>query len=71
MSKRSEENAVTGPSVKSHPSRSVLRIVDMSKAEKQTLRYCDYYCFMSLADFMAWVDAEDGTEPEISYLTGS
>jgi hypothetical protein len=43
----------------------------MSKAEKQTLRYCDYYCFMSLADFMAWVDAEDGIEPEISYLTGS
>lgn len=45
--------------------------MDVSKAEKQTLRYCDYYCFMSLADFMAWVDAEDGTEPEISYLTGS
>ncbi|WP_309107459.1 hypothetical protein [Arthrobacter sp.] len=43
----------------------------MSKAEKQALRYCDYYCFMSLTDFMAWVDAEDGTEPEISYLIGS
>jgi hypothetical protein len=39
----------------------------MSKAEKQNLRYCDYYCFMSAADFMAWVEAEDGCEPEMSY----
>ena len=35
----------------------------MSKSEKKNLRYCDYYCFMSLKDFAAWVDADDDQEP--------
>jgi hypothetical protein len=39
----------------------------MSKTEKQHLRYRDFYCFMSLADFTTWVEAEDSTEPEISF----
>lgn len=39
----------------------------MSKAEKQNLRYVDYYCFMSLADFTAWVRGDDDTEPHASY----
>ena len=39
----------------------------MSKAEKQNLRYCDYYCFMSLADFLAWVEEDGGSEPSMSY----
>jgi len=46
----------------------MLRITDMSKAEKQNLRYCDFYCFMSLTDFTAWVEAEDIAEPEISFM---
>lgn len=36
--------------------------------EKATLpRYCDYYSFMSLADFMTWIRKNDGSEPGISY----
>jgi hypothetical protein len=30
-------------------------------------RYCDYYSFMSLADFMTWIQKDDGSEPGISY----
>lgn len=30
-------------------------------------RYCDYYSFMSLADFMTWIQKNDGSEPGISY----
>jgi hypothetical protein len=30
-------------------------------------RYCDYYSFMSLADFMTWIQRDDGSEPGISY----
>jgi hypothetical protein len=40
----------------------------MSKAEKQNLRYCDFYCIMSLADFTTWVEAEDVAEAEISFM---
>lgn len=29
-------------------------------------RYTDYYAFMSLADFTAWVAANDGSQPNIS-----
>jgi hypothetical protein len=37
-------------------------------AEKATPpRYCDYYSFMSLADFMTWIQKDDGSEPGISY----
>lgn len=30
-------------------------------------RYCDYYSFMSLADFMAWIQKDDGSQPGVSY----
>lgn len=30
-------------------------------------RYYDYYSFMSLADFMTWIQKDDGSEPGISY----
>lgn len=37
-------------------------------AEEATLpRYCDYYSFMSHADFMTWLQRNDGSEPGISY----
>jgi hypothetical protein len=36
----------------------------------QELRYCDYYSFVSLADFLAWVDRNDGSEPDISHISG-
>ncbi|WP_285291196.1 hypothetical protein [Arthrobacter sp. ISL-85] len=26
----------------------------MTREEREKERYCDYYCFMSLADFTAW-----------------
>ncbi len=40
----------------------------MGKAEKQNLRYVDYYCFMSLAEFTAWVQTDDdGDEPHTSW----
>jgi hypothetical protein len=29
-------------------------------------RYCDYCSFMSLADFMSWIQKDDGSEPGIS-----
>jgi len=55
------------PEAGCHPGGTMLRITDMSKDDKQNLRYCDFYCFMSLADFSTWVEAEDLAEPEISY----
>lgn len=39
----------------------------MGNAEKKNLRYCDYYCFMSLADFTAWVQDDSGSEADMSY----
>ena len=36
----------------------------------QKFRYCDYYNFMSLADFLAWVEKNDGSEPDISHVPG-
>ena len=39
----------------------------MSKAEKQGLRYSDYYWCMSLKDFIEWVEADDDNEPATSY----
>ncbi|SDO90650.1 hypothetical protein SAMN04487914_10182 [Arthrobacter sp. ok909] len=39
----------------------------MSKSEKKNLRYCDYYCFMSLKDFAAWVESDDDQDPAMSY----
>jgi hypothetical protein len=34
-------------------------------------RYCDYYSFMSLTDFMARVAKNDGSEPDIPHVHGS
>jgi hypothetical protein len=39
----------------------------VSKAEKQRLRYSDYYWCMSLKDFIEWVEADDDNEPGTSY----
>jgi uncharacterized protein with GYD domain len=39
----------------------------VSKAEKQRLRYSDYYWCMSLKDFIEWVEADDDNEPATSY----
>ncbi|WP_083706239.1 hypothetical protein [Arthrobacter sp. QXT-31] len=39
----------------------------MGKAEKQGLRYSDYYWCMSLKDFTEWVEADDDQEPGTSY----
>ncbi|MFC9334230.1 MULTISPECIES: hypothetical protein [Arthrobacter] len=39
----------------------------MTKHEKARLRFCDYYSFMSYADFMAWVAAADGAAPDMSF----
>ncbi|WP_211882302.1 hypothetical protein [Pseudarthrobacter albicanus] len=43
----------------------------MSKAERQSLRYTDYYCIMSLAEFTAWVQGDGDSEPHINYQTGA
>jgi hypothetical protein len=34
----------------------------------QKFQYCDFYNFMSLADFLAWVERNDGSEPDISRI---
>ena len=39
----------------------------VSKTEKQSLRYSDYYWCMSLKDFIDWVEADDDNEPGTSY----
>jgi hypothetical protein len=31
-----------------------------TRAEKANYRYSDFYCFMSLADFTAYISADDG-----------
>ncbi|MFJ5698714.1 hypothetical protein [Arthrobacter sp. NPDC093139] len=36
-------------------------------AEATPPRYFDYYSFMTLADFMTWIQKDDGSEPGISY----
>lgn len=36
----------------------------------QRFRYYDYNSFMSLTDFLAWVDKNDGSEPDISHVQG-
>jgi hypothetical protein len=38
-----------------------------SGAKATPPRYCDYYSFMSLDDFMTWIQKDDGSEPGISY----
>jgi hypothetical protein len=35
--------------------------------ENRNLRYFDFYCFMSLSDFMEWIEKNDGSEPSMSY----
>jgi len=39
----------------------------VSKHEKACLRFCDYYSFMSYADFTAWVEAADEAAPDMSF----
>lgn len=42
----------------------------MSKGERQGLKYSDYYCIMSLAEFTLW--QEDGdSEPSVTYQIGA
>jgi hypothetical protein len=43
------------------------RFAVMSKSDKQSLRYSDYYWCMSLKDFIEWVEADDDREPATSY----
>lgn len=31
-----------------------------TRAEKSNYRYSDFYCFMSLADFTAYISVDDG-----------
>ena len=33
-----------------------------TRAEKSNYRYSDFYCFMSLADFTAYISADDGDD---------
>lgn len=33
-----------------------------TKLEKSRLRYSDYYCYMSLADFTAYISKDDNSE---------
>lgn len=42
-----------------------------TKLEKSKLRYVDYYCLMSYADFTAYISRDDGPEEVISYTTRS
>jgi hypothetical protein len=35
--------------------------------ERAGATFCDYYSFMSYADFAAWVEADDESLPEISF----
>ncbi|MHA7299382.1 hypothetical protein [Pseudarthrobacter sp. MDT1-22] len=30
-------------------------------------RYCDYYCVMSFADYLVWIQKDDDSEPPISF----
>jgi hypothetical protein len=39
----------------------------VSKLEKTRLKFCDYYSFMSYADFCTWVEAADECAPEMSF----
>lgn len=42
----------------------------MGKTERQGMKYSDYYCIMSLAEFTAW--QEDGdSEPFVTYQVGA
>lgn len=50
-----------------HPPPFWGKVVVVSKAEKQSLRYSDYYWCMSLKDFIEWVEADDDNEPGTSF----
>jgi hypothetical protein len=50
-----------------HPGGHARRITVMSKTEKQNLRYVDYYCFMTLAEFTAWVQEDGDDEPHTTW----
>jgi len=54
---------------------SVIQVRRIRKEEYQLawahmnerVRFCDYYSFMSYADFTAWVATDDESLPEISF----
>ncbi|CAH0200068.1 hypothetical protein SRABI83_01881 [Arthrobacter sp. Bi83] len=50
-----------------HAGRPERDLAVADEKTKQNLRYCDYYCFMSLKDFTAWVQRDDESDPSISY----
>lgn len=50
-----------------HPPPLLGEVAVVSKAEKQSLRYSDYYWCMSLKDFIEWVEADDDNEPGTSF----
>ena len=50
-----------------HPPPLLGEVAVVSKAEKQSLRYSDYYWCMSLKDFIEWIEADDDQEPATSY----
>ena len=54
-------HAAVGPNEGQIPSKR------FETEEATSPRYCDYYSFMSLADFMTWIQRDDGSEPGISY----
>jgi hypothetical protein len=33
----------------------------------RALTYCDYYCLMSLVDYLNWIEKSDGSGPPISF----
>ncbi|ALV40043.1 hypothetical protein AU252_01750 [Pseudarthrobacter sulfonivorans] len=56
-----------GPCEQQAPSSSHQNI-GIHRAEPRPQTYCDhYYCMMSLADYLAWIQKDDGSEPPISF----
>lgn len=38
-----------------------VKVIEVAtKAEKSNYRYSDFYCFMSFADFTAYISTDDG-----------
>ena len=57
----------SGPREQQTPSSSRLNS-RIHRAEPRPQTYCDhYYCMMSLADYLAWIQKDDGSEPPISF----
>jgi hypothetical protein len=65
---RADYAAGTAPDLGSHETNPMVAAIETSRHRR--FRYCDYYSFMSLADFLAWVEKNDGSEPDISHTDG-